>query len=167
MNASDLDELLVVQEEGAVLGLSEVFPQDSYPFPRESIRERWAEELLDPAIVCWVAISAAGGDAGSVVGGNRGIRAGQPAGFAATRGNELLHFGTAVWSWGSGLASELHDAVIDGLRADWPAARLHVFEGNARARRFYAKHGWVPTGSSTRSAFAPHPVLLGYRLDLE
>ncbi|GAB3829674.1 GNAT family N-acetyltransferase [Kribbella italica] len=148
MLESDLDELLVVQEEGAVLGLGAVFPQESYPFPRDSIRERWALEIGDPVIRAWVALDG-----------------GRLAGFAATRYDQLLHFGTAVPSWGSGLASELHDAVIDGLRADWPAARLHVFEGNQRARRFYAKHGWVATGSSTRSAFPPRPVLLDYRLE--
>ncbi|GAA1508057.1 hypothetical protein GCM10009741_00910 [Kribbella lupini] len=49
MERSDLDELLVVHEEGAVLGLAAVFPQSEYPFPRETIRERWAVEIEDPA----------------------------------------------------------------------------------------------------------------------
>ncbi|GAB2576885.1 hypothetical protein GCM10027269_36610 [Kribbella endophytica] len=149
MDASDLDELLVVQEEGAVLGLGAVFPQAEYPFPRESIRDRWAVEIADPAIQAWVAVVD-----------------GRLAGFAATRYDELLHFGTAVSSWGSGLASELHDAVIGTLRGDWPGAHLHVFEENHRARRFYAKHGWFETGSSKRSAYAPQPLMLEYRLDL-
>lgn len=155
MDDDDLDALMDMQEEGAALGLADVFPQAQYPFPRTAIRERWAEELRDPAIVCWVMVSRATGSAAPE----------RLSGFAATRGDELLHFGTAVWSWGSGLASELHDAVLAPLRVEWPAARLHVFEQNVRARRFYAKHGWVPTGSSTRSAFPPHPVLLDYRLE--
>jgi RimJ/RimL family protein N-acetyltransferase len=149
MEQSDLDELLVVQEEGAVLGLSAVFPQESYPFPRESIRARWAAEIDDPAIRAWVAVES-----------------GRLGGFAATRGDELLHFGTAVRSWGSGLASELHDGVLDTLRGRWPEAHLHVVEGNLRARRFYAKHGWEPTGSTVRTAYPPNPLMLEYRLDL-
>ncbi|MEV6287391.1 GNAT family N-acetyltransferase [Kribbella sp. NPDC051770] len=149
MERPDLGELLVLQEEGAVLGLAEVFPQAEYPFPRDSIRDRWAVELDDPAIRAWVAVD----DAGLV-------------GFAATRYDELLHFGTAVRSWGSGAASELHDAALGTLRGEWPGVHLHVFEGNHRARRFYAKHGWVATGSSKRSAYEPRPVLLEYRLEL-
>jgi GNAT superfamily N-acetyltransferase len=42
---------------------------------------------------------------------------------------------------GSGLASELLDAAI-GSRD----AHLLVFTSNDRAQRFYAKHGFVPTG---------------------
>ncbi len=91
---------------------------------------------------------------------------GRLGGFAATRYDELLHFGTAVGSWGSGLASELHDAVLSGLRGEWPEAHLHVFEENHRARRFYAKHGWIATGRSKRTAYAPQPLMLEYRLEL-
>jgi RimJ/RimL family protein N-acetyltransferase len=149
LEQADLDELLAIQEEGSVLALAEIFPQDAYPFPRESIRDRWVEEIEDPGIHAWVAVEA-----------------GSLAGFAATRRDELLHFGTAVRTWGSGLASELHDAVIASLAEDYAVARLYVFEGNHRARRFYHKHGWSPTGSSTSSAFQPHPVLLEYQLKL-
>ncbi|WP_344167502.1 hypothetical protein [Kribbella lupini] len=34
------------------------------------------------------------------------------------------------------------------------------------SRRFYAKHGWFATGSSKRTAYAPQPLMLEYRLDL-
>jgi RimJ/RimL family protein N-acetyltransferase len=37
-----------------------------------------------------------------------------------------------------------------------------VFEGNRRARRFYEKLGWTPTGRTSRTTFAPYPVLLEY-----
>jgi RimJ/RimL family protein N-acetyltransferase len=89
------------------------------------------------------------------------------AGFAATRGNELLHFGTAVDLWGSGLASQAHDEVLDHLRAGGcTEGRLRVFEQNLRARRFYGRRGWVQTGERSRSGFAPYPSLLGYVLRL-
>ena len=44
--ADDLEALLDVQEEGAVAGLANVFPQDLYPFPRAAVRRRWEEELV-------------------------------------------------------------------------------------------------------------------------
>ncbi|WP_235509221.1 GNAT family N-acetyltransferase [Terrabacter sp. Soil810] len=88
---------------------------------------------------------------------------GAVAGFAATRGDEFLHFGIAVDHWGSGLATLAHDDVLDHLRdRGIRRARLRVFTGNGRGRRFYEKHGWEPTGERSRSSFAPCPELLGY-----
>ena len=148
LRSADLDELVEVQEAGAVAGLDRVFDQQLYPFPRATVRDRWARELADPALRCAVA------DQGGAL-----------LGFAAVRGDELLHFGTAVHTWGSGLASALLEAFV----RDWMPPgllRLWVFEDNARARRFYGKHGWRATASRTRSSFAPYPVLLEYVLDL-
>jgi hypothetical protein len=33
--AEDILAIVTLQQEGGVLGLSHIFPQDSYPFPRE------------------------------------------------------------------------------------------------------------------------------------
>jgi len=126
-----------------------VFPQDEFPFTPESVRHRWEQELVDPGVDCFVVT-----DIDESV-----------AGFAALRGDEFLHFGTALATWGSGLAGRAHDEVLarwagEGLRRAW----LRVFEGNLRARRFYERRGWEPTGERTRSGFAPHPVLLTYAI---
>ena len=128
-----------------------MFPQDRYPFPIEAIRARWERELVDPDVDCFVVV-----DASEAV-----------AGFAAVRGNQFLHFGTAIGSWGSGLAGRAHDEVVShwtsrGYRRAW----LRVFEANARGRRFYERRGWKPTGERSQSTFPPHPVLLTYDLDL-
>jgi RimJ/RimL family protein N-acetyltransferase len=150
----DLDELVAVQEEGAVTALAHIFPQESYPFPRAEVRDRWAREIADPAISAYVSTDAA-----------RGV-----TGFAATRGDELLHFGTAVATWGTGLAQQLHDAVLQELRRTGPGDAdriwLRVFEENRRARRFYEKLGWTLDGRRTRTSFPPHPVLLRYERTL-
>jgi hypothetical protein len=45
--------------------------------------------------------------------------------------------------------------------------RLRVFLANGRARRFYEKLGWRPTGQESKTAFPPYPTLLEYGLDLE
>jgi RimJ/RimL family protein N-acetyltransferase len=143
---ADLPELVTVQEAGSVAAIAHIFPQATHPFPREAILQRWATELDDPSINVYVATDEAG----------------QITGFAARRDDELLHFGTAVSTWGTGLARELHDALIatypDELERIW----LRVFAENHRARRFWAKLGWQPTGQESRSSFAPNPVLLEY-----
>ncbi|HMM95940.1 GNAT family N-acetyltransferase [Phycicoccus sp.] len=89
------------------------------------------------------------------------------AGFAATRGDELLHFGTALATWGSGLAGQVHDEVLRALREEGHgSAWLRVFEENRRAIRFYERRGWVAAEGRSTSLFPPHPVLCRYELEL-
>lgn len=119
MTAADLDVLLRVQSQGAAVGLGHIFPQEVYPFPVDAVRSRWERELSDPAMNCFVIL-----DADQLV-----------AGFAATRGNEFLHFGTALRTWGTGLAGLAHDEVLAHLiTAGYDYAWLRVFEANERAR---------------------------------
>ena len=148
MMVEDLAELVGLQEAGAVVGMVDVFPQDRFPFPRDTIVERWRSEINDPSIDCYVACD----DSGRLVG------------FAATVGRELLHFGTAIDTWGHGTVAELLEVVVDQLRTTGEVPLLRVFADNGRARRFYDKHGWQATGVSSRSAFPPNPVLLEYVL---
>jgi RimJ/RimL family protein N-acetyltransferase len=121
MEYADLAQLMVVQERGAVAGLSTVFPQETHPFPRETIRDRWEHELEDPAIAAYVTTSP---DERLV-------------GFAARRAVEVLHFGTELETWGSGLATWLHDALLTTYPPEVSRVRLRDFAGNHRARRFY------------------------------
>lgn len=146
MVETDVEAVLDVQEPGAVKALASIFPQDRYPFPRAELYERWTREIRDPDIFCYVI--------------QRGDRV---AGFVAVKGDELLHFGTAVETWGSGLASVAHDETLallanGGVRSVW----LRVFEANERARRFYEKHGWSTDHERSRGNFPPHPTLLRY-----
>ena len=144
---SDLSALVEVQRAGAVLALGEIFPQDTYPFPTEEIRARWGAEIADPQIDAFVIVDSEG----AVVG------------FAATRGEELLHFGTAAETWGTGLAARVLAEIVDRLvLAGVTVARLRVFEGNGRACRFYEKQGWAATLRRSRTLFPPYPVLVEY-----
>lgn len=139
----DLDALVEVQRAGAVAGLAEIFPQDRFPFPTDEIRARWEHELADPAIDCFVV-----------------VHDDTVAGFAATRRAELLHFGTAPATWGSGLAGAAHDEVLAHLQAQGLArAWLRVFDENHRAVRFYVRRGWAATSEIERSEYPPHAVL--------
>ncbi len=119
--------------------LSHVFPQETHPFPRHELRDRWRREIEDPAIAAYLATDADGG----------------VVGFAARRGVELLHFGTALETWGSGLADWLHDQLLTTYPAEADPLRLRVFAENPRARRFYEKLGWQATGRSPGSRGAP------------
>jgi RimJ/RimL family protein N-acetyltransferase len=151
MQERHLDQVVVLQEEGSVTALGHIFPQGSSPFPRAAVRGRWAAELTDAGIDCFV-----------IRGTDSGVQ-----GFAATRGDQLLHFGTARSTWGSGLARLAHDELLDHLRgAGVERARLWVFEENHHARHFYEHRGWTLTDERKRSGFAPHPALLGYVRDL-
>lgn len=141
---ADLEALLDVQQEGAVHALAHIFPQAEHPFPRASVCARWVAEIADPDVGTFVAVDPAG----------------RVVGFAAIRGTELRHFGTALPTWGTGLAQEVHDAGLKRMPLGRPW--LRVLEENLRARRFYERLGWRPTGEQTRSPFAPFPVLLTY-----
>jgi RimJ/RimL family protein N-acetyltransferase len=150
--SADVDALLDVQHPGAVEGLGHIFPQDQHPFPRQAIASRWLVEIADPKIDVYLYTEHDGT-----------IR-----GFAAVRVHELLHFGTALDTWGTGLASRFHNALLDATTRDIPSPTLmlRVFEENRRARRFYEKHGWQPTGRTSRTTFPPHPLLLEYERHL-
>jgi RimJ/RimL family protein N-acetyltransferase len=150
--ASDVDSLVDIQQAGSVLALGHIFPQNLHPFPRDAIVRRWLAEIADPGTQVYVFSDERG----------------RVTGFAATRSDELLHFGTAPATWGSGLASSLHDAVLAIFAESdvGPLIRLRVFEANARARRFYERHGWRATGTRSRSPFPPHPELLEYHRQL-
>ncbi|WP_456786981.1 GNAT family N-acetyltransferase [Cellulomonas sp. P5_C5] len=146
MTAADVGRVLDVQVPGSVRALVDVFPQDRYPFPRDTVADRWRQEIETRGIDCWT------------------VRVdGAVVGFVAVRGDELLHFGIAVEHWGTGVADRALDAVLDRMRAEGEQdAQLWVFTGNTRARRFYERLGWQPTGQRTSSTFAPYPELLRY-----
>ena len=47
--------------------------------------------------------------------------------------------------WGVGAGAQLHDAALRSL-AGFGSNTLWVLDTNARARRFYERHGWQPDG---------------------
>ena len=50
--------------------------------------------------------------------------------------------------WGTGLARELHDAAVTEARErGYRELRLFAAAGQARARRFYERDGWVAAGA--------------------
>lgn len=146
MRAADVPAVMDVQEPASVAGLSGVFPQDRYPFPRDVLAERWRQEIADPGIDCFVV-----------------LRDDRVAGFAALRGDEVMHFGVAVEEWGSGLAVAAHDELVARIRAaGHPTPWLRVYSANPRGRAFYEKLGWTDVGERTRGPMPPHAELMTY-----
>jgi GNAT superfamily N-acetyltransferase len=68
--------------------------------------------------------------------------------------------------WGTGLARELHArAVAEARRRGFREMRLFAAAGQARARRFYEREGWVQRGEPVYDP-APDLVMVEYRLPL-
>jgi len=148
MHPDDVPAVMDVQEPASIAGLSGVFPQHEHPFPRQVLADRWRAEIEDPGIDCFVIL--------------RGDRV---AGFAATRGDEVMHFGVALEEWGSGLAQTAHDELVDVLtEAGHERPWLRVYAGNPRGRAFWEKLGWADTGERSRGPMPPHAELMTYEL---
>lgn len=148
--SADVSGIVEVQQAGALAGLAHIFPQDQHPFPGDVIADRWRAELADPSTFIYVAADESG----------------RITGFAARREDQLLHFGTAVDRWGTGLAAELYDALLLTFPPVIKQVRLRVFSENVRARRFYERRDWRTTGVTPTTSFPPHPLLVEYARDL-
>jgi GNAT superfamily N-acetyltransferase len=95
-------------------------------------------ELADPATFCLVA--EAGGEPVGVV---TWLPAATPSPDGHLPDVHFRHLFVLEAYWGSGIAVELHDAAIEGMRARGvESARLFTPADQARARRFYEREGW-------------------------
>jgi GNAT superfamily N-acetyltransferase len=101
------------------------------------------EALADPDVCCLVAESANG-----VVGQITllpAARASRPVDDSS-----LAHIANLFVRrdhWGVGLAADLHRAALEEAgRRGFTELRLFVAVGQARARRFYEREGWLPAG---------------------
>ena len=109
MATDDVPAVMAVQEPASIAGLSGVFPQDEYPFPRDVLADRWRAEIADADIDCFVI-----------------LRDDEVAGFAAVQADQVKHFGVAVEEWGSGLATTAHDELVARMASDGCPASLAV-----------------------------------------
>lgn len=130
---------------GALIGrrLEELSP---YEERLEGFRKSFAQ--LPPGAGAWVA-----------------ERDGEIVGVAVRAGSELRSLYVVPDAWGTGAATALMDAALDAIRADdHTEASLWVVDVNPRARRFYEREGWEPTGETKASELGPPE--LQYRLQL-
>lgn len=149
MTQDDVDGVVVLQREASLVAFAHIFPPDEHPYPTEAITAQWRGELADPAIAHYV------------------VDDGEVRGFVVLRGDELLHLGTALATWGTGLAARAHAEALALIRAQGhDRAWLWVLADNARARRFYERHGWTLTDGRGVAEWPPHPELVRYETDL-
>jgi GNAT superfamily N-acetyltransferase len=142
--------LAAIQRDASIAALAHIFPPELYPYPDEAVRERWSEALADPELTVLVA-----------------EQDGAAVGVAGSRADWLDGLYVLPESWGRGAGRELHDEVLDRLRAGGSArCHLWVLEHNERARRFYERLGWLENGETRVVPFPPHPTDVGYTIEL-
>lgn len=77
------------------------------------------------------------------------------AGFVVTHLDEIEQLYLHAAFRGTGIAAELlahgEGVIVAGFDRAW----LAVVDGNARARRFYERHGWIDTGMFDNPAWMP------------
>jgi diamine N-acetyltransferase len=145
---ADADALLDVQRTASLAAFGHIFPPGDPPFPDEQIRASWLDVLASPEAEALIAE-----EAGDVVG--------LVSVFPARGLVERLF--VRPERWGSGVAGTLHDMALERIRAAGAEeAWLWVMDENRRARRFYERRGWRPSGEARRSEYPPHPLALRY-----
>ena len=143
---NEAEALLRVQRDACVAGFPHIFPPDEYPFPSDEVLERWK------AFAGRIFVAE---DDGEIVG------------VAGIGDCWLNGFYVMPDHWGSGLALQLHDTAVAAIReSGCDQAHLWVLEENHRARRFYERHGWKLNEETRVVPYPPHPLDVGYTLDL-
>ena len=143
----DLELVLAIQREASLAGLAHVFPPDRFPFPDEGVRAELQDRLADA--------------------GNAVLIDGDDRGFTVAGRGRLERLYVRPAAWGSGVAQELHAAALDSLREQGAtSASLWCLVENPRARRFYERQGWRLDGTERVVPFPPHPIDVGYSIDL-
>jgi GNAT superfamily N-acetyltransferase len=138
--------LFELEKVASLAGLGHVFPVEEFPFPDEEVLAKYRLWFEDPDF-----------RALAVERGRRMI------GHVAYDREQLRQLSVHPELWGSGLADAMVDVALDDMAAGGAAqARLWVLTANSRARRFYQRGGWAPTGKVSRSQFVPHPEMLEY-----
>jgi GNAT superfamily N-acetyltransferase len=146
----EAEALAAIQREASVAALAHIFPPERFPFPIDEVRERWRDAVADPELAVLVA-----------------ERGGALVGVAGCRAEWLDGLYVLPASWGEGVGRELHDDVLERLRAAGSArCHLWVLEHNDRARRFYERLGWRQNGDTRVVPFPPNPTDLGYSIEL-
>jgi GNAT superfamily N-acetyltransferase len=147
-SVEDAEALVAVHRAAALAAYGDVFPPDLYPYPEQETRDDVAARLADDGVV------VAEDESGIV-------------GFAAVSEGWLDRLYVAPGSWGAGIAAQLLDAAVEKRRAAGDRRlRLWTLEANVRARAFYERRGWQLDGTTKTTRHPPHPVDVGYSLDL-
>jgi GNAT superfamily N-acetyltransferase len=146
----EAETLAAIQRDASLAALAHIFPPERYPYPIAEVRQRWRDALADPGVTVLVA-----------------EQDGANVGVAAGRAEWLDGLYVMPALWGHGVGRELHDEVLDDLRAGGSTrCHLWVLERSDRARRFYERLGWRENGDTRVVPFPPNPIDVGYTIGL-
>jgi 2-amino-4-hydroxy-6-hydroxymethyldihydropteridine diphosphokinase len=142
----DVSEIARVHTAAAQAAYRGYGPTEADPVGRRT--GVWQEVLSNPEHRAFVAR-----DAGRMVGV---LSIGQ---FRETGGLGAVHvlYVLAPW-WGSGAGQQLLNLAHVELAKDYDEAQLTVLTGNARARRFYERNGWIEAETLIEPHFGNIPT---------
>lgn len=144
---ADAAQITDVQVASWRSGYAHIFAPEALSAPEfdSTRREFWHAWRLSPGERVMVGVDTSGE--------TEHITAFASFGLERDRGNtrrgrgEIYAFYVHPDAWGNGVADELMLAVDNRLRSDgFGEGVLWVLDDNPRARRFYERHGWTPTG---------------------
>ena len=145
---ADADGITDVQVASWRAGYAHVFPEsvlyaDDFDTTRRTF---WKDWRFGPGHRVAVVAETTHDDGERVIGFcSYGPERERARGF--TGRGEVWAFYVHPERWGSGAATQLMEHVEDRLKAEgFVTAVLWVLDDNPRARRFYERHGWAPTG---------------------
>ncbi len=142
----DAVALFDIEKQASIAALSHIFGPD-ISFPDDDVLARWQLVLEEPGITTLV-----------------DVEDDDPVGYAAFGDGWLRHFAVVPSLWGTGQATTLHRAAVDGLAAQGTTtAYLWVLVDNVRGRAFYKRQGWVDTGVRDVEVFPPYPAKMKLR----
>jgi ribosomal protein S18 acetylase RimI-like enzyme len=137
-DADGIAEVHVASWRGAYKGLLPAAMLDALSVERRA--KQWQEELAKANQTTWVAVQAERVVGFASVGGSRDADTGPGVG-------ELYAIYVIPPAWGRSVGHALHEPAVTRLASEYNEAVLWVLDGNARARGFYERHGWVPDGA--------------------
>jgi ribosomal protein S18 acetylase RimI-like enzyme len=157
----DRPELLAdLHRAAAIAGYGHIFPSEAPPPSLEEVLEQWTF-WLGPDWDAGRRAFVADDDGASV-----GVVLAGPDPSDPTSGH-LARLYVSPHRWGQGVGRALYEVAVGHLRgADFADATLWVLERNERARAWYERLGWRPTGER-KAVYAPAGIDdLRYRLVL-
>ena len=153
--------LAVLHRDAAIAGYGDILPTEAPPPTLDEVLAQWTHwlgpdwEAGRRTFVAEVGSSAVG----VVLAGPDPIE---------PDAGHLARLYVTPERWAQGIGRELYEAAISHLRVvGFVEVTLWVLEGNSRARSWYERLGWRPTGER-KSVFAPAGIEdIRYRLTLK
>ncbi len=139
--AADAEALRDLERAANLVALGHVFDPREFSFPAEGVLARWRTVLDEPSVT----VDVAEGPPGLIV-------------FAAYDTATLRHLAVHPDWWGQGVGSAAVDRAVARIRAGGVAPRLWCLVANERARAFYRRLGWEPTGAERQAEWPPYPT---------